>query len=237
MPQRAAAQELDAQFLEVEGAGVFAGVGAVSRLKPHGPERGHSYAFGVDWAAGGADWTVISIVDVGTREQAAMDRFTTADFDVSVGRLHALSRVFKPVSILAEQNSIGLPLIQRLQRGWTNALGDDWPALQVQPWISTNASKAAAVQQLALNIENGEITLLDDAVQKGELQSFEQKTLPSGMIRYAAPEGGHDDTVIALMLANRASLVEHGLVRQKYGWGGGPDGTGAPKRTEWSFRR
>jgi len=232
MPARAAAQELDAQFLEIEGAGVFSGVSAVSRLQPRGPERGHSYAFGVDWAAGGADWTVISVVDASLRQQVAIDRFTTADFDMSVGRLHALSRIYHPIATLAEQNSIGLPLIQRLQRGWTNALGDAFPALAVQGWVATNASKAAAVQQLAINIENGEITLLDDAVQKGELLSFEQKTLPSGLIRYSAPEGGHDDTVIALMLANRASQMETGLVRQRYGFN-----DARPKRTEWSFRR
>lgn len=234
MPQRAAAQELDAQFLETEGAGVFSGVGAVSRLHPHGPEKGHSYAFGIDWAAGGADWTVISIMDVATRHQVAIDRFTTADFDMSVGRLHALHRIYSPVATLAEQNSIGLPLIQRLQRGWTTALGDVYPPIAIQGWVSTNAAKAAAVEQLAIHIETGEITLLDDATQVGELRSFEQTILPSGLIRYAAPPGGHDDTVIALMLANRASILETGLVRAKYSWN--PQSSEF-KRAQWSFRR
>jgi len=34
-----------------------------------------------------------------------------------------------------------------------------------------------------------------------ELQSYEAERLPSGMTRYSAPAGLHDDTVMALALA------------------------------------
>ncbi len=34
-----------------------------------------------------------------------------------------------------------------------------------------------------------------------ELESFEANRLPSGKWRYSAPDGMHDDTVIALALA------------------------------------
>ena len=35
----------------------------------------------------------------------------------------------------------------------------------------------------------------------GELQAYEMETLPSGLTRYSAPDGMHDDTVMALAMA------------------------------------
>jgi hypothetical protein len=42
---------------------------------------------------------------------------------------------------------------------------------------------------------------LADPVATAEMQAFETTQLPSGMVRYAAPEGMHDDTVIARCLS------------------------------------
>jgi hypothetical protein len=69
-----------------------------------------------------------------------------------------------------------------------------------------------AVQALALALEQEQIRLLDDPVLLDELQSFEAERLPSGMIRYAAPETKHDDFVIALCLSWLAA-TQH-LTRQ-----------------------
>ena len=75
------------------------------------------------------------------------------------------------------------------------------PRCRCWAFETTNASKAALVQSLGLAIERGELTLLDDPVQQSELLGFEASVLPSGMLRYGAPQGQHDDTVIALGLA------------------------------------
>jgi hypothetical protein len=73
--------------------------------------------------------------------------------------------------------------------------------LKVKPFLTTNASKSEAVEALALAFERNEIRIPNDPVLIGELQAFEAKPLPSGLMRYAAPEGGHDDTVLALAIA------------------------------------
>ena len=73
--------------------------------------------------------------------------------------------------------------------------------MPVQPFTTTNASKQQAIDALALAFERQDITIIPDPVLIGELQAFEAKRLPSGMLRYQAPEGMHDDTVIALALA------------------------------------
>ena len=57
------------------------------------------------------------------------------------------------------------------------------------------------MQSLGLAIERGDVTLLDDPVQTAELLAYEAKVLPSGMLRYGAPSGQHDDTVMGLGLA------------------------------------
>jgi hypothetical protein len=74
-------------------------------------------------------------------------------------------------------------------------------------------------QSLGIAIERGDITLLDDAVQTGELLAYESKVLPSGMLRYGAPSGQHDDTVIALGLAYLGAQREGaGQRRSSYGF-------------------
>lgn len=65
----------------------------------------------------------------------------------------------------------------------------------------TNATKAHIIEGLALAFEQGALAILNDQVLVGELQAYELERLPSGLMRYNAPEGMHDDTVIALALA------------------------------------
>jgi Terminase large subunit, T4likevirus-type, N-terminal/Terminase RNaseH-like domain len=215
LPERVFAQEYLAEFLSLEGAGVFRGVRAVSRLKPKEPQRRHQYVFGVDWGRTD-DFTVVSVLDISVFEQVALDRFTDLDFEVQTERLHEWAAQYRPVQIIAERNSMGGPLVERLQRGYARLLSKPRPALPVYGWDNTNASKAAAIEKLALNIERGELTLLDDQVQQAELLAFESTTTVSGMVRYAAPPGMHDDTVIALALANLGAVVDPAPARSSY---------------------
>lgn len=215
LPERVFAQEFEAQFLTLEGAGVFRGVHSVARLEPRGPERGHQYVMGVDWARSD-DFTVVSVIDASLQQQVLVDRFSKIEYELQTERLHKLASVYKPQQILAESNAMGLPIVERLQRGYRTVLGDQRPALPILPFVTTNATKAAAIIDLSVAIENGTLTLLDDAVQTAELLSFESTVLPSGILRYAAPPGGHDDCVIALALAYQAAKVEPAIARTHY---------------------
>lgn len=66
---------------------------------------------------------------------------------------------------------------------------------------TTAQSKGPLIDSLALAFEKAEISVLNDPVLMGELQAYTLERLPSGRFRYGAPEGMHDDTVIALALA------------------------------------
>jgi hypothetical protein len=156
-----------------------------------GEERGwHQYVMGVDWGKHN-DFTVLTVIDIDTQEVVALDRFNQIDYTFQRGRLKALFDRFQPVTIIAEANSMGEPNIEQLQR----------EGLPVTAFTTTNATKAVAVEALALAFERGDIRILNDPVLIGELQAFEMSQTPSKMIRYAAPEGMHDDTVISLALA------------------------------------
>jgi hypothetical protein len=219
MPERDYAQEFEARFLQIEGAGVFRGVGAVSRLRPALPTKGHVHVFGVDWGRSN-DYTVVSVLDATLMEQRLVDRFSNIEWEFQTERLHRLVEVYHPITIVAEANAMGGPLVERLQRGYPRLIGAPRPPLPVYAWTATQGTKAAAIQALALGIEQSTLTLLDDQVQQGELLSYEGRVNVNGMVRYSAPAGMHDDTVIALALAYLGSQHERSApqARTHYGF-------------------
>jgi len=197
LPERTFAQEFEAVFLEDEGT-VFRRIREAATATPQdGKQAGHRYVIGVDWAKL-YDFTVMCVVDTTTRELVHMDRSNKVDYAVQVGRLQALAQRFAPDAIYAEQNSMGEPLVEQLQR----------MRLPVVPFQTTNASKTAVVDGLALALERGELRLLHDEVLLNELLAYQAERLPSGLVRYSAPDGLHDDCVIALALAWSGAAVE-----------------------------
>ena len=219
LPERVYAQEYLAQFLSLEGAGVFRGVRAVARLEPTAPIKGHQYVFGVDWGRTD-DFTVVSIIDVTLQEQVLVDRFSKIEYELQTERLHRLANVYHPRQILAEANAMGTPIIERLQRGYRTVMGEVRQPLPIIPFTTSNATKAAAIIDLSVAIEDGRLTLLDDPIQTGELLAFESTVLPSGILRYGAPAGSNDDTVIALALAYQVAKTEPAQVRSHYAFAG-----------------
>lgn len=189
LSEAAFAQEILAQFVDTSG-GVFRRVmdAATSELLDKG--RAGTYVFGVDWGKHN-DFTVISVLDAKTRRQVYLDRFNQIDYTVQMQRLDAIVGRFPPAVIIAESNSMGEPLVEQLHRR----------GYPVRAFQTTNATKTVAIESLALAFEQGSITILPDVTQVSELQAYEMERLPSGMVRYSAPEGMHDDTVMALALA------------------------------------
>jgi hypothetical protein len=190
LPERIFSQEYLAEFRDDAG-GVFRGVVAAATATEQAQAiASHGYVFGVDWGKHN-DFTVFSVIDVTTQEQAYIDRFNQIDYAVQADRLKTLYGRYRPYTIIAESNAMGEPIIERLQRD----------GLPVEPFITTNATKKAAIEALALAFERGSLHILPDFVQVGELQAYEMDRSPSGLLRYNAPAGMHDDTVIALALA------------------------------------
>lgn len=219
LPERVFGQEYLGEFLEDEGA-VFRRVTEAAVLSPQPPNREHTYVIGVDWGRY-QDFTVLSVVDATTREQVKLERFQQIDWSVQYARLKALCDDYRPALLVAERNAMGDPAASALRQ-----LG-----LPVWDFVTSNATKAAAVQALALALERGELRLLSDDVQTGELLAFAAERLPSGLIRYAAPEGQHDDTVMALAMAWVAVEKDPARPRARsYGYAGQPPTPSAASR-------
>ena len=72
----------------------------------------------------------------------------------------------------------------------------------------TATSKPPLIENLVLAFEKTECQWLPDPIWQAEIEAYEMRiTANTGRPTYSAPEGVHDDTVIARALAWRAVLV------------------------------
>lgn len=189
LPERIFAQEYLAEFLDDAG-GVFRRVMDAATLSPLSrPEPGRAYVAGVD-VADAADFTVISIMDAKTRQQVYLDRFNRVGYEALEDRIHAAYQRWNIQTIVIEDNSIGQPVIDHLRRR----------GMRIVPFHTSTVSKMPLIQSLQSAFEHGALRILNDPIQTGELQAYESKRTASGF-SYSAPEGMHDDTVMALALA------------------------------------
>lgn len=190
LPERIFRQEYLAEFIDDAG-GIMRRVREAAVLAPlERPIPGRQYIAGVDIGLK-VDYTVISVFDAESKEQVYIDRFNQVPFNVLYDRLEAVYRRFDLQAMTIEDNSIGQPPFEELtERG-----------LSVMPFHTTNVTKQAIIQDLAAAFEHGEIRIIDDAVQINELQAFEGKRLDGGKYKFGAPEGYHDDCVMAMAIA------------------------------------
>jgi hypothetical protein len=190
MTERAFQQEILGQFLE-DGGGVFRRVQAAAiATRQEAGIKGHQYVIGADWGRSN-DATVFAVLDITVHACVYVDRMTNTDYASQRIRLIALAERFNHAAVLVETNSIGMPQLEELQR----------MGLSVNGFQTTNATKAQIIDGLALAFEQSTISIINDPVMVSEIMAYQSERLPSGLLRYGAPEGMHDDTVIALALA------------------------------------
>jgi hypothetical protein len=197
LPERTFQQEYLAQFLDDAG-GVFRNIRACTyEIKgadwwraEQKQNDGRAYVIGVDLARV-EDFTVITVVDARDRKIVAIDRFNQVEYVMQLERLVAMSQRFKGAPILIESNNTGIPFIELAHRR----------GLPVRPFQTTNASKSEIIEKLAIAFEQGTISIPDYEPLINELMCFDQERLAGGSIRYSAPHGQHDDTVMSLAIA------------------------------------
>lgn len=196
MTEDAYKQEIMAQFLDNEGA-VFRNIAACMGAPPATPEQhpGHNLVAGVDWGKQN-DFTVISIGCTDCLAEVSRDRFNQIDYTFQVERLNSLLHSWKPILVMVELNAMGAPLFEQLQR-------QDLPVVGFE---TTAGSKPPLIENLALSLERAEWQFQADPVWTGELEAYERKVnIMTGRSSYSAPDGLHDDTVMARALMLRAA--------------------------------
>jgi hypothetical protein len=191
MGEEAYRQEILAEFLEGEGA-VFRNIEACMHAPTTTPHahREHTLVMGADWGKQ-ADMTALSLGCVECRVEVAHDRFNQIDYAFQRARLTKLVEQWGVAAVLAESNAMGDPIVEELQRA----------GLPVIAFQTTAVSKPPLIENLALAFERAEWQFLADPIWTGELESYERKVSAlTGRSSYSAPEGLHDDTVMARAL-------------------------------------
>lgn len=191
MPDLMVRQELLAEVVS-SGGHVFKNVTeACSALWQDEPTKGRTYMAGIDWGRSN-DYTVVTVIDVNSRELVFYDRFTGLDFPEQLQRIQALHEKWRFARIIGENNSLGGPMVSMLASA----------GVPVQPFETTNDSKREIIELLALSIETQRIGLPLDEILIDELMSIEMTTTELGKPKYAAPKGCHDDLTMSLALAH-----------------------------------
>jgi hypothetical protein len=149
---------------------------------------------GIDFARY-VDFTALVVIDRTERVMVTIDRFSEVNWGLQRKRIAALARKWKCSDVLAESNAMGEPNIEALWRD----------GIPIRGFQTTARSKPPLIESLVAAIENVDITLLPDPVLLGELEGYTYHTSRDGHTVYGAPEGRHDDTVMALALAWKAA--------------------------------
>lgn len=183
-------QEYLCEFQD-DGSGVFRRVrnnifGDLSLF----PDPRKKYIMGVDLARH-VDWTVLIVVDRHTHQVVHFDRFNQIDWALQKARIEATARRWNMCPIRIDSTGIGDPICEDLER----------MGLIIEPYKFTNESKKALIENLALLIEQDKIKYPEISELVSELEAFTYEKLPSGRLRYTAPDGQHDDIVMSMALA------------------------------------
>lgn len=194
LPKNQFLTEYLGEFLDSDSS-VFSGFKECIRSQIN-TDFSHIYV-GVDWGNGtnNDDTVICGLNERG--EQVFLEYFNNKNTTEQIEYMYSYLKPFMPKirNILCECNSLGKPLTELL-RNKINKSG------LVQDWITTNESKARLVSGLQVAFEQKQITLMDDDKQTAELSMYEASyNLKTGNVSYNAPNGGHDDICIGLMLS------------------------------------
>lgn len=160
---------------------------------------GEPVAWGWDLAKS-VDWTVgIGLSESG--EVCAFERFQRTWKETEQDILRITS-----ADALIDSTGVGDPIVEALQR----------QSQMFEGFKFTSTSKQQLMDRLRTALHRREISFPDGPIRQ-ELDTFEYKYTATG-VRYTAPDGLHDDCVMALALAvKKWSDLGYGAVPAEYG--------------------
>jgi len=189
-------QEYEANPLD-NASGVFRNVRACVRIQP--AQADQFTVIGADFARK-RDFS--AFIPVNSSRQALYVVRSQEDWPVQKARLTALAVQNNFARIIGDESSVGDPIIQELRE----------TGLTVEGLNTNGPIKRTIIENLRLAFEQSTITIPPDDVLIDELESYGYEMLPSGALRYAAPQGKHDDCVIALALGVWGQRASMGMV-------------------------
>lgn len=177
------------------------------------PEK--TIAAGIDLAKS-HDWTVVIGLDEANGAVTGFERWQSP-WRLTIRRI---TELVEGIPTLVDSTGVGDPVLEELQ-----ALRDDH---EMEGYVFSSASKQRLMEGLAVAIQSEDVHFPDGPI-KAELDNFEFEYTRTG-VRYSAPEGYHDDCVMALALAVEmrrrvapmaGSQSPYGSEREPAPWSGG----------------
>lgn len=191
MPQDLFEQEYYCKF--IEGAGQF-----FKRVKNNvydaqdeKPDPIRKYKIGIDLGKY-QDFTVITVIDLMTFKVHKQERFNQLDWNTQEAKIEAIyRRYYSPVTTM-DSTGLGDPIYDSLvKKGLKNLVSFKF----------TEQSRKDLLNNLAIKIESGKISIPDDEELHAELLSMQYQLTENGKLKIMCPDGMHDDRVMSLALA------------------------------------
>lgn len=204
--ERERAQKPEMEFRQEYLAEFIAGDGAVFRkvdenltadLTTPQVHRDHTVVAGVDWGQA-HDFTAISVICCHCQQEIAIDRFNQVGWALQRDRILGIAATWHVKTLLVERNSIGGPNLEALYEAAPDGI-------TIGGFTMSHKTKPQIVRGLALALERQALRWLSDQTARHEMLAYEATPTESGYTKYSAPEGQHDDTVVARMIAYRAA--------------------------------
>jgi hypothetical protein len=202
MPDLLRRQEIYAEELIGEGV-VFRNINTqiTNTIQPY--REGDQIVVGSDFGK-----TLDFSVNIALRmngQIVGFDRYAKIDWHFQRKRAISFAQTYGNAQILIDSTGVGDPIYDEFSREYTNVSG----------YKITGTTKNPLIENLSIMLDEGTIwfpgdpkrkefdTKINDQfpILKSELENFTYKITPSSHIQYNAPEGLHDDCVIALALA------------------------------------
>ena len=191
-PELILRQEYLADFLEDE-ATVFRNLDKCLRGSLEKNNDKEKYSIGVDLGKA-EDFTVITVVRESDCQLVHIQKMNKIDWSLQKKYIKAVCNNYYNNIVYIDSTGVGDPIEEDLSKS----------GIVVRGYKFTNTSKQVLIEQLIVAIEQEMISIPNVEETRfliDELKAFSYEMLPSGKIRYTAPEGLHDDGVISLGLA------------------------------------
>jgi len=205
MTQEAFRQEMLAEFIEGAGA-VFRNIHEnVAGSLIEQPLEGTKYTLSADIAKH-QDFTVIFVGDVESRQVVYHERFNQIDWGLQKARIADVYKRFNCTRGIIDATGVGDAVFDDLKNS----------GLDLEGFKFTSTTKQELVSNLSVAMDNQDIhyPAIETLIDELEMYAYEQRS--NGQFSYSAPEGFHDDEVMALALLNRAfghKPIQYGGIR------------------------
>ncbi len=134
---------------------------------------------------------MISVYDRETNCQVYQDRFQTLEWGFQKQKIFSVAKHYNNALVFIDATGLGDPIADDLSR----------MGLAIEPMKLTNESKKQIIEKMMIWTEQEKIRMINIPETINEFNIFTYDISAHGKIIYNAPQGFHDDIVIANCLA------------------------------------